>query len=35
MNQTRWGAGNSEVVGYTDLVNQARHDARASSWSGT
>ena len=29
MNQTSWGAGNSEVVGYTDLVNQGRHDARA------
>ena len=26
--QTRWGAGNSEVVGYTELVNDARHDAR-------
>ena len=26
--QTRWGSGNSEVTGYTDLVNQARHDAR-------
>jgi uncharacterized protein YbjQ (UPF0145 family) len=29
INQTSWGAGNSEVVGYTDLVNQGRHDARA------
>ena len=28
VNQTSWGAGNSEVVGYTDLVNQGRHDAR-------
>jgi len=28
INQTRWGSGNSEVNGYTDLVNQARHDAR-------
>ncbi len=26
--QTRWGAGNAEVVGYTDLVNDARHDGR-------
>jgi uncharacterized protein YbjQ (UPF0145 family) len=29
INQTRWGSGNSEVTGYTDLVNQSRHDARA------
>ena len=29
INQTRWGSGNSEVSGYTDLVNQSRHDARA------
>ena len=29
VNQTRWGSGNSEVTGYTDLVNQSRHDARA------
>ena len=29
INQTSWGAGNSEVVGYTDLVDQGRHDARA------
>jgi uncharacterized protein YbjQ (UPF0145 family) len=29
INQTRWGSGNSEVNGYTDLVNQARHDARS------
>jgi uncharacterized protein YbjQ (UPF0145 family) len=28
INQTRWGSGNSEVTGYTDLVNEARHDAR-------
>ena len=28
VNQTRWGSGNSEVTGYTDLVNQSRHDAR-------
>jgi uncharacterized protein YbjQ (UPF0145 family) len=28
INQTRWGSGNSEVAGYTDLVNQTRHDAR-------
>ena len=28
VNQTRWGAGNTEVSGYTDLVNQTRHDAR-------
>jgi uncharacterized protein YbjQ (UPF0145 family) len=28
INQTRWGSGNSEVNGYTDLVNQTRHDAR-------
>jgi len=26
--QTRWGSGNAEVVGYTELVNDARHDAR-------
>jgi uncharacterized protein YbjQ (UPF0145 family) len=26
--QTRWGAGNTEVSGYTALVNDARHDAR-------
>src|SRR5438309_137001 len=25
---TRWGAGNTEVAGYTELVNMARHDAR-------
>ena len=25
---TRWGAGNTEVGGYTELVNMARHDAR-------
>jgi uncharacterized protein YbjQ (UPF0145 family) len=28
VNQTRWGSGNAEVNGYTDLVNQARHDGR-------
>jgi uncharacterized protein YbjQ (UPF0145 family) len=28
INQTRWGSGNAEVNGYTDLVNQTRHDAR-------
>jgi uncharacterized protein YbjQ (UPF0145 family) len=26
--QTRWGAGNAEVSGYTDVVYQTRHDAR-------
>jgi uncharacterized protein YbjQ (UPF0145 family) len=26
--QTRWNSGNSEVHGYTELVNQSRHDAR-------
>jgi uncharacterized protein YbjQ (UPF0145 family) len=26
--QTRWGSGNAEVTGYTELVNEARHDAR-------
>ena len=26
--QTRWGAGNAEVTGCTELVNDARHDAR-------
>ena len=26
--QPRWGAGNAEVVGYTELVNEARHDGR-------
>ena len=26
--QTRWGTGNQEVAGYTELVNAARHDAR-------
>jgi uncharacterized protein YbjQ (UPF0145 family) len=29
VNQTRWGSGNVEVQGYTDLVNDTRHDARA------
>jgi uncharacterized protein YbjQ (UPF0145 family) len=28
VNQTRWGSGNTEVSGYTELVNQTRHDAR-------
>ena len=28
VNQTGWGMGNAEVGGYTDLVNQTRHDAR-------
>ena len=28
INQTRWGSGNAEVTGYTDLVNETRHDAR-------
>jgi uncharacterized protein YbjQ (UPF0145 family) len=28
INQTRWGSGNTEVHGYTDLVNHTRHDAR-------
>src|SRR5580700_8559120 len=26
--QTRWSAGNAEVKGWTELVNDARHDAR-------
>jgi len=26
--QTRWGSGNAEVTGYTELVNDVRHDAR-------
>jgi uncharacterized protein YbjQ (UPF0145 family) len=26
--QTRWSAGNAEVGGWTELVNDARHDAR-------
>jgi uncharacterized protein YbjQ (UPF0145 family) len=26
--QTRWGSGNAEVSGFTELVNDARHDAR-------
>jgi uncharacterized protein YbjQ (UPF0145 family) len=29
VNQTSWGAGNAEVGGYTELVNQTRHDARS------
>jgi uncharacterized protein YbjQ (UPF0145 family) len=28
VNQTRWGSGNAEVAGFTDLVNATRHDAR-------
>jgi uncharacterized protein YbjQ (UPF0145 family) len=28
LSSTRWGAGNTEVAGYTELVNMARHDAR-------
>ena len=28
VNQTRWGSGNTEVQGFTDLVNATRHDAR-------
>jgi uncharacterized protein YbjQ (UPF0145 family) len=26
--QTRWGSGNVEVQGYTELINDTRHDAR-------
>src|SRR5579875_1030444 len=26
--QARWSAGNTEVIGYTELVNEGRHDAR-------
>ena len=26
--QTRWRSGNAEVVGWTELVNESRHDAR-------
>src|SRR5437660_1186644 len=26
--QTRWSSGNTEVGGYTELVNMTRHDAR-------
>jgi uncharacterized protein YbjQ (UPF0145 family) len=26
--QTRWGSGNAEVAGWTELVNESRHDAR-------
>jgi uncharacterized protein YbjQ (UPF0145 family) len=29
VNQTRWGAGNREVLGYTEVVSQTRHDARS------
>jgi uncharacterized protein YbjQ (UPF0145 family) len=28
VNQTRWGSGNTEVHGYTELINDTRHDAR-------
>jgi uncharacterized protein YbjQ (UPF0145 family) len=28
VSQRQWGAGNTEVTGYTDLVGQTRHDAR-------
>ena len=28
VSQTSWGAGNTEVSGYTELVNVTRHDAR-------
>jgi uncharacterized protein YbjQ (UPF0145 family) len=28
VSQTRWGAGNTEVSGYTEVVNDTRHDAR-------
>jgi uncharacterized protein YbjQ (UPF0145 family) len=28
VNQTRWGSGNVEIQGFTDLVNATRHDAR-------
>jgi uncharacterized protein YbjQ (UPF0145 family) len=28
ISQTRWAAGNTEVSGYTELVNATRHDAR-------
>jgi uncharacterized protein YbjQ (UPF0145 family) len=28
MGQSRWTTGNTEVTGYTDLVNRTRHDAR-------
>jgi uncharacterized protein YbjQ (UPF0145 family) len=26
--QARWGSGNAEVTGWTELVSQSRHDAR-------
>jgi len=29
MGQSRWTTGNTEVTGYTDLVNKTRHDARS------
>jgi uncharacterized protein YbjQ (UPF0145 family) len=28
VNQTRWGSGNTEVTGFTEVVIDARHDAR-------
>jgi uncharacterized protein YbjQ (UPF0145 family) len=28
VNQTRWGSGNTEVNGFTQVVNDARHDSR-------
>jgi uncharacterized protein YbjQ (UPF0145 family) len=28
VSQTRWGSGNTEVAGYTELINDTRHDAR-------
>ncbi len=28
VSQTRWGSGNTEVQGFTELVNDTRHDAR-------
>ncbi len=28
VNQTRWGSGNTEVSGFTEVVNDARHDSR-------
>jgi uncharacterized protein YbjQ (UPF0145 family) len=28
VNQTRWGSGNVEVQGFTELMNDTRHDAR-------
>jgi len=28
VSQTRWGSGNAEVAGWTELVNESRHEAR-------